>query len=272
MRTPLLTGMLAVSTLAWPVPSHAGPQSGRAGARAAVTKVTLELEEPRRALVCPATLRFRGTLVPETSGLVRYRFHADDGAVTPYFEMMVKEHEARDVVHLLRTGKAGDIAARGALRFEVSSSRGVRTAKATFAITCARETGQGVAEDDPFKSFRERYFPPGSDEHEFERRLKAYEQLRAMRQAQKKVDRGPLPLRDAVDANQCAWSSIGPTNIGGRVTHIAIDAANNQRVFLTTVGGIWRSMDGARRWQRVSDDFLSGPFASVAINPTAALS
>jgi photosystem II stability/assembly factor-like uncharacterized protein len=65
----------------------------------------------------------------------------------------------------------------------------------------------------------------------------------------------------------CAWSSIGPTNINGRITGIAIDANNDQNVYVTSVGGIWRSRDGGRRWQRVSDDFLATVFASIAVNP-----
>src|SRR5437764_7224733 len=83
-----------------------------------------------------------------------------------------------------------------------------------------------------------------------------------------------LPICDARDApvdvrrpGGCAWHSAGPTNINGRVTSIAIDPGNNQNVFVTTVGGIWRSRDGGRRWQPVSDDFLASVFATVAVNP-----
>jgi uncharacterized cupin superfamily protein len=67
--------------------------------------------------------------------------------------------------------------------------------------------------------------------------------------------------------NNCAWTSVGPTNINGRVTSIAIDPTNNQRIYVTTVGGIWRSTTGGRRWQRVSDDFLATVFGSIAVNP-----
>jgi hypothetical protein len=66
--------------------------------------------------------------------------------------------------------------------------------------------------------------------------------------------------------NDCYWTSVGPTNVPGRVTGIAIDPANNQRIFITTVGGIWRSMTGGRQWQRVSDSIVAGVVGSVAIN------
>ena len=67
----------------------------------------------------------------------------------------------------------------------------------------------------------------------------------------------------------CAWSSAGPTNINGRITDIAIDPMDRDRIFATSVGGIWRSSDGGRRWQRVSDDFLATVFGSVAIHPAS---
>jgi len=60
---------------------------------------------------------------------------------------------------------------------------------------------------------------------------------------------------------------MGPTNINGRITSIAVDPSNNQRMYATSVGGIWRSQDGGRRWERVSDDFLATVFASSAVNP-----
>jgi hypothetical protein len=79
---------------------------------------------------------------------------------------------------------------------------------------------------------------------------------------------GPAPVAaPATGARECAWSSVGPTNINGRVTGIAVDPSNGQRIYVSTVGGIWRSVDGARRWERVSDDFASTVFASVAVNP-----
>ena len=116
---------------------------------------------------------------------------------------------------------------------------------------------------------------------DFQQRLEAYERLREMR--------GALGLRHLPPATQfefarqrhlqphapgvtgpngCAWSSAGPTNLNGRVTAIAIDPGNNQRIYATTFGGIFRSLDAGRRWQRVSDDWLATVFSSIAVNPT----
>ncbi len=52
----------------------------------------------------------------------------------------------------------------------------------------------------------------------------------------------------------CGWHSIGPTNISGRVTGIAFDPDDPDRVFASTVGGVWRSIDGGRVWHRVTDN------------------
>ncbi|HYI12774.1 MAG TPA: hypothetical protein VEK57_27235 [Thermoanaerobaculia bacterium] len=69
------------------------------------------------------------------------------------------------------------------------------------------------------------------------------------------------------DVNGCAWTSAGPTNLNGRVTDIDIDPTDNQRIYASTVGGLWRSQDAGRRWQRVSDDFLATVFGAIAVNP-----
>jgi hypothetical protein len=117
---------------------------------------------------------------------------------------------------------------------------------------------------------RPRAYP--HNEIDIHARVRAYEQLQQMRKAQEKphipagwADQPGRP--NTFGLGGCAWYSLGPTNINGRITNIAIDPSNNQRIFVTSVGGIWRSTDGGRRWQRVSDDFLATIFASVAVNP-----
>lgn len=115
----------------------------------------------------------------------------------------------------------------------------------------------------------------------FQQRLEAYERLLEMRRARGLRHLPPATQFEfarqrylqphapgATGANGCAWSSAGPTNLNGRVTAIAIDPGNNQRIYATTFGGIFRSLDAGRRWQRVSDNWLATVFSSIAINPT----
>src|SRR5439155_25095328 len=59
----------------------------------------------------------------------------------------------------------------------------------------------------------------------------------------------------------------GPSNLNGRVTGIACDPGDPRRVFASTVGGLWRSIDEARTWERVSDRFGAVCFGAVAVNP-----
>jgi hypothetical protein len=119
-----------------------------------------------------------------------------------------------------------------------------------------------------------------------ELRVRAYERLQLQRQELRLRHIGPGWLQrprvghvgpegpgtpGSTGPGGCAWSSLGPTNVNGRVTGIGIDPTNSQRLFVTSVGGIWRSIDGGRRWQRVSEDFLATVFASVAVNPANAV-
>lgn len=115
---------------------------------------------------------------------------------------------------------------------------------------------------------------------DYQERVVAYERLREMRRF---LGKRHLPAATqfefarqrrlqaddvgATDANGCAWSSAGPTNLNGRVTAITIDPKDNQRIYAATFGGIFRSLDAGRRWQRVSDDWLATVFSSVAVNP-----
>lgn len=99
-----------------------------------------------------------------------------------------------------------------------------------------------------------------------QRHLPAGSQFDFARQSFRKV-RADAPGK--TDANGCAWTSAGPTNLNGRVISLAIDPTDNSRIYAATVGGIWRSSTAGRRWQRVSDELLSMRFSAVAVNPGA---
>lgn len=263
-----------------------------------INRLTLEQERAGEPQGCPAVIRFRGLIESSTGGEVRYRWRTGEGETTPYATVRLNAGEAREIAHLRRVGKPGDKTAKGSLRLEVSAGSSTKTARADFNIACSRgETDtrggaglsgnmlQGMLEGEGRQgeeNLRERFETLYLRRRGYDiegalgnKRLEAYERLRTMRRL-RGMTHTPAGWKDrpggpeapgTFDASNCAWSSIGPTNINGRVTQIAVDPTNNQRLFVTTVGGIWRSTDGARRWQRVSDEFLSTVFASVAINP-----
>lgn len=74
-------------------------------------------------------------------------------------------------------------------------------------------------------------------------------------------------------SQDCTWTSAGPTNVNGRITGIAINPnfidADQIQIFVTSVGGVWRSDNGGRRWKRLSDEFIreARMASSVVINP-----
>ena len=180
-RLSRLIGIVAIGTLAY---SSGCAQPARdTTVTALVTKVTLQSDSLPQATVCPATLRFRGTVVAATPGVVRYRFRLDVGTPGPYVEMPMKDKEARDVVYLFHAGSAGSRAARGTLQFEVRGSRGVQRARSSFVVTCAGQAGPSVEEENPLASFRAKYLGPRDNSLDVagERRLRDYERLRAMR-------------------------------------------------------------------------------------------
>ncbi|HKR63969.1 MAG TPA: hypothetical protein VJZ00_09580 [Thermoanaerobaculia bacterium] len=151
----------------------------------------------------------------------------------------------------------------------------------SFALSCASQRERllppkGVLVRHPFPDelttdVGERYAPPRDDmASDPARRRDALRELEAMRNGNAfpppapKPGPGPQPMGE----HPCGWEFIGPTNIHGRVLDIAIDPNNRKRIFLATVGGVWRSLDAARRWERVSDDIFAGVFSAVAINRT----
>ncbi len=117
---------------------------------------------------------------------------------------------------------------------------------------------------------------------DYAQRLQDYETLQAMRRASgerhlpagSQFDFARQSVRQTrangigTDGKGCAWTSAGPTNINGRVISLAIDPVYEQNMYAATVGGLWRSQTGGRKWQRVSDEIMMAQrFSAVAVNP-----
>jgi photosystem II stability/assembly factor-like uncharacterized protein len=67
------------------------------------------------------------------------------------------------------------------------------------------------------------------------------------------------------------WESIGPTNIGGRMTSVVSDPADPDRILAGAAGGgVWRSNDGGRRWAPLwhGRDLNVGSLAVDPANPS----
>ncbi|HXI24439.1 MAG TPA: hypothetical protein VNG71_11300, partial [Pyrinomonadaceae bacterium] len=75
-----------------------------------------------------------------------------------------------------------------------------------------------------------------------------------------------------------AWTAIGPAPLPngqgtaattGRVTSIAVDPTNANKVYLGTAqGGVWRSLDGGATWTAIFDSADSLAIGAVAVAPS----
>ena len=84
-------------------------------------------------------------------------------------------------------------------------------------------------------------------------------------------------------APAAAWSEIGPdsvangqaldggdTAVSGRVTAIAVDPTDSNKVYLGTAqGGVWRSLDGGANWTPIFDSAQSLSIGALAIAPSS---
>src|SRR6185436_3677959 len=73
---------------------------------------------------------------------------------------------------------------------------------------------------------------------------------------------GPLTLPNGVG------SSTGPTS--GRVTSIAVDPTNANKVYVGTAqGGVWRSLDGGTTWVSIFDNAQTQAIGALAVAPSS---
>ena len=65
------------------------------------------------------------------------------------------------------------------------------------------------------------------------------------------------------------WESVGPTNIGGRITCLVCDPANPDRIWAGAAGGgVWQSADAGRTWKGLWHSQAVLNVGALAIHPT----
>ena len=73
--------------------------------------------------------------------------------------------------------------------------------------------------------------------------------------------------REAARRGGAAWAFAGPTNVGGRVTSLAVESA--ERFYVGTgSGGVFKTTDGGASFTPVGDDVLSLSIGDVALDPS----
>jgi len=126
---------------------------------------------------------------------------------------------------------------------------GVRT-----TTSYSSERGDGLIPKAPNPWFHaKRAFPQGEIPREEWRRA----QLQA------------TALREESDARDGTWIARGPTNVGGRITDIAVDQTDPNTVYAAAAeGGVLRSRDGGASWTPLFDEQASLSMGALAIDPT----
>ena len=102
---------------------------------------------------------------------------------------------------------------------------------------------------------------------------RAFPQGRIPREAWQQAQLQATVLRDearrAAADRDGGWEATGPTNVGGRVTAIAIDPSDQDIVYAGCAeGGILRTADGGQSWEPIFDDQASLSMGAVAIDPS----
>lgn len=65
------------------------------------------------------------------------------------------------------------------------------------------------------------------------------------------------------------WTLAGPTNIGGRITDLAMHATDLQTIYAATAsGGVWKSTDAGDHWQPITDALPSLSIGDIALDPS----
>jgi photosystem II stability/assembly factor-like uncharacterized protein len=64
------------------------------------------------------------------------------------------------------------------------------------------------------------------------------------------------------------WRPIGPSNIGGRITAMAVHPTNANTIYIgAAVGGVFKSTDGGANWTPIFDEQPSLSIGALAIDP-----
>jgi photosystem II stability/assembly factor-like uncharacterized protein len=86
--------------------------------------------------------------------------------------------------------------------------------------------------------------------------VKAYDTYRSMRQAS--------PYKGI------EWQYLGPRNISGRATDVAVaDRAASRRIYVAyATSGVWKTDDNGTTWQSIFDDYPVSSIGDLAVAPT----
>jgi photosystem II stability/assembly factor-like uncharacterized protein len=72
-----------------------------------------------------------------------------------------------------------------------------------------------------------------------------------------------------LSATSAVWVQRGPSNIGGRITTMAISQQNPNIIYVGAAdGGVWKTTNAGVNWTPIFDDQLSLSMGAIALDPT----
>ncbi|MCA9751491.1 MAG: glycosyl hydrolase, partial [Gemmatimonadetes bacterium] len=111
-----------------------------------------------------------------------------------------------------------------------------------------------LAEEGAFPSdwfLRQRAWP--QDDVPASARLAAFEEARALR---------------SLARGAGVWQSVGPTNVGGRITDVACHPTDPNTIYVGAAsGGVWKTTNGGIAWTSLFDEEPTLSIASIALDP-----
>ncbi len=93
----------------------------------------------------------------------------------------------------------------------------------------------------------------------------------AQRKKKKNKNSGTTPLSNSqkVDEklfNSLEWRNVGPFRGGRSCAVTGVPGKPNLYYFGSTGGGVWKTTDGGRNWENISDGFFGGSVGSIAVS------
>jgi len=126
----------------------------------------------------------------------------------------------------------------------------------------------------PWSSKEDRYYAEyeedkGEKPHDWFYMQRAYPQRLINEETHHVAYREALDMaRQYANRDDGVWIPKGPTNIGGRITGIALHPANGNIIYAGAAdGGVLKSIDGGATWDMLTDHFITLSIGDVAIDP-----
>src|SRR6185369_1097151 len=144
-------------------------------------------------------------------------------------------------------------------------------------LTVGPDVGAGESEEEEAEEHGSpEAGPAGADQFFTGQRLYPFGQNPQLDAAYRAAqDQATSLARDAARSSftaAAAWTPLGPSNVGGRVTDLVVDPVRANTVYAgAATGGVWRSTDGGQTFNAAWPTNVTPSIGALAITPTGTL-